>query len=165
MSRLELSDIEKETQERAEGTDEMQSEVEKHQERAEKLVADLDEVRSVLAEVGSDKLREAESRLEQAREDTKKQLEKLKDRRDRMIEENQKMEQKLVEQNEKRRSASEKMARMKMMFEGASSEFKDEINRASDALTKDLEHFSEAQESLRAVHQKLDEMNFEMKTN
>lgn len=164
MSNFELSEIEKETAERGEEAEEMQTEVEQHQERAEKIADELNEIRAQLSEIGSDEMREAQSKVEEAQAETKKQLEKLQERRDEMLKENEEIEQKLIQENEQRRQVRSKMARMEMMFEGASSEFKDQINRAGDALNKDLEHFSDAQENLQGVRRQLEEMNFEMKS-
>lgn len=156
MSNFELADIEKETLEQHEEVEEMETDIERHQERAEELRAALEKIRVTGAELGSDRFREVEQRAEQAEEETERRLEEIRRRRDELLAENQELTEKVVEQNEKRREVHGQVAGIKLMFEGASDEFKSQINQAGEALAEELENLAEAHENLLEARNKLE---------
>jgi ParB-like chromosome segregation protein Spo0J len=160
MGNMELSEIEEQIEGRGDEAEVMENEIEQHKNRAKNLGEELSALKSALSEVGSDELREAHEKVERAQEDTKIQLDKLGERRDQMLAENKEIEEKLIQQNEQRRKVRDRVARLKMMFDGASTEFKDSINQATDALNEDLKHFADAQSNLREVRSKLEGMDF-----
>ena len=159
MSSLEFGDIEKEALEQHEEAEEMKTEIERHTERAAELEEALQKIRAASAEIGSDQLRETEQRTEQAKLETERKLEEIKKRRDELLWENKELAGKVIVQNEKRREVHQQVSRIKMMFEGASDEFKSQINRAGEALNEELENMAELEESLLDVRKKLENLN------
>ncbi|CAN5744538.1 hypothetical protein BH20ACI4_BH20ACI4_22920 [soil metagenome] len=159
MSSLEFGDIEKEALEQHEEAEEMKTEIERHKERAAELEEALQKIRAASAEIGSDKLRETEQRAEEAKLETERKLEEIKKRRDELLWENKELAGKVIVQNEKRREVHQQVSRIKMMFEGASDEFKSQINRAGEALNEELENMAELEENLIDVRRKLENLD------
>ena len=119
----------------------------------------MQKIRAASAEIGSDQLRETEQRTEQAKLETERKLDEIKKRRDELLWENKELAGKVIVQNEKRREVHQQVSRIKMMFEGASDEFKSQINRAGEALNEELENMAELEESLLDVRKKLENLN------
>lgn len=158
MSNFELADIEKESLEQNEEAEEMKEDIERHQARAAELEMALQKIRAASAEIGSDQLREVEQRAEDAKVETERQLEEIRHRRDEMLLENKELAGKVIEQNEKRKEVHTQVARIKMMFEGASDEFKSQINRAGDALSEELANLAELEENLLETRNRLENL-------
>lgn len=159
MSNFELADIEKESLEQHEEAEEMKEDIERHHQRAGQLEEALQKIRAASSEIGSDQFREVEQRTEEAKVETERQLEEIRKRRDEMLFENKELAGKVIEQNEKRKEVHQQVAKIKMMFEGASDEFKSQINRAGDASTEELGNLAELQESLLEARNKLENLN------
>lgn len=155
MSGLELRDVENESKEQHEQAEEMKGEVEQHKERAEKLEATLREIRAAGQELGSNEIKKAEASAETARAEIEQRLREVKDRRDKMLQENKNLSDKLQKVGDGRRKARHKLSAFDQLNQGASSEFRSQIQNVKDSMDKELEHLSDAREDLDAVRQKL----------
>ncbi len=159
MSNFELADIEKESLEQNEEAEEMKEDIEQHRERAGRLEDALQKIRAASAEIGSDQFREVEQRTEDAKVETERQLEEIRKRRDELLFENKELAGKVIEQNEKRKEVHQQVSKIKMMFEGASDEFKSQINRAGDVLSEELGNLAILQEDLLEARNALENLN------
>jgi hypothetical protein len=161
MSSLDLAHIEGEAIKEDQEAGEMQKEIEQHKERSRELQEALQKIRNASKELGSDQLREAEQRAEQAQIETDRQVEKLRERRDELLKENKEFLDKVVERNKKSKEVNEHMKQIESMFEGASDEFKSQIKGAGDSLSEELHKLEIVEKDLLDVRSALEKMDFD----
>lgn len=159
MSNLELADIEKETLEQYEEVEEMETDIEQHKARVEELEEALQKIRAANAEIGSDALRKTEEGVENARVETERNLEEIRHRRDELLLDNKELAGKLIVEHQKHREIRDQHMKIKMKFQGASDEFKSQINQAGEDLNEDLKNMAEAEESVLELRNKLEKLD------
>ena len=157
MSNYELNDIESEVQEQEEQAEDLNLQIEQHEERVDKWATALQELKQLNGDVSSDALRNAEASAEKGKSETEYKLRELTEQREHLLEENQEKSETVREAYDGRSKAMDKIGILEIVSGEASSDEKSFIDDVKSSLMSDMGKLAELDGKLNDIRRKLEQ--------